>query len=197
MPKRRAIIDFAGIALAPVTVNTLAGYTAGTPVEVPFAGTMNRTVKEQNQDIYYDGELYAQVRDITGEDVEIRVGEVSLELLEDLGLGVFDEETDTLEANFAPLAGEHSLRCVTGTVDELPWYFNWRLFELNGIRFDNFQSKGGSIQVCEVIISGVLKKPRMVGLKPYVIGRTKDDGSNEAALRTMFLTTGETKPSGD
>ena len=193
MPKKRAIIGLRGIALAPVTENTVLAYKSGTAAALPFAGAMNRTAKEKKQDIYYDDELYAQVNDVLGEDVEIRLGEVSLELLAQLGLGDFDDTKQVFEGDFSPKPSAYSLRCVEDTVDKAPYYFNWRVFELSGIRFDNFATKGDSIKVCEVIITGVFKQPAMPGVKPYAIMRASATGDNQAAC-DAFMQGGEAFP---
>ena len=193
MGKKRAVIGFKGIALAEVTENTMLSYVSGVAKELPFAGAMNRTAKEQTQDINYDDELYATVRDVIGEDVEIRVGEVTLEKLAELGLGTFNATTHVFEGDFNVTGKTYALRCVTDTVDHLPYYFNYRIFDLNGIRFDNFQTKGGGIQVCEVIITGTFGRPRLATLKPYAITRLADDRSNAAACQA-FLANGETFP---
>jgi len=193
MSKRRAIIGLRGIALAPVTENTVLAYKSSEAKALPFAGAMNRTAKEKKQDIYYDDSLYAQVNEVMGEDVEIRLGEVSLEMLAELGLGDFDETKETFEGDFAPKASTYSLRCVEDTVDKAPYYFNWRVFDLTGIRFDNFQTKGDSIRVCEVIIAGVFKQPAMAGVRPYAIMRASAEGDNQEAC-DAFMKDGESFP---
>lgn len=193
MAKKKAIIGFKGIALAPVTKDDITTYTSGVAEPLPYAGTMSRTPKETSQDLNYDDELYAQVRDVSGEDVEIRIAEISLEDAAKYGLGTYDEETNKLEADFNTVGEAFSVRCVTDTVDHLPYYFNYRVFELTGIRFDNFATKGSSITVCEVIITGVFKRPQLMTVKPFAIMGMKDDRSNAAACQT-FLTAGETFP---
>ena len=76
---RRAAIGFKGLALAPVTENTLTSYAASAGEALPYAGSMSRTAKESTTDLYYDDDLYAQIKNVSGEDVEIRVAEVPLE----------------------------------------------------------------------------------------------------------------------
>jgi len=193
MSKKRAIIGLRGIALAPVTENTVLAYKAGEAKALPFAGAMNRTAKEKKQDIYYDDSLYAQVNEVLGEDVEIRLGEVSLELLAELGLGEFDEIKQVFEGDFSPKPSTYSLRCIEDTVDKAPYYFNWRVFELGGIRFDNFATKGDSVKVCEVIVTGTFKQPAMAGVKPYAIMRASAEGDNQADC-DAFMSEGETFP---
>ncbi len=193
MPKKRAAIGFKGLVLAPVTENTLTSYKASAGQEVPYAGSMSRTAKESNTDLYYDDDLYAQIKNVVGEDVEIRVAEMPLSQLGELGLGTFDEESNTFEGDFSITGQEYALRCVVDTVDHLPFYFNYRVFQLTGIKFDNFNTKKDSVEVCEVIITGVFKRPALVSLKPYAIMQLAEDGSNEAAC-TAFLTAAESKP---
>ena len=190
---RRAAIGFKGLALAPVTENTLTSYAASAGEALPYAGSMSRTAKESTTDLYYDDDLYAQIRNVSGEDVEIRVAEVPLERMAALGLGDYDEETNTLEGDFTVEGKEYALRCVVDTVDHLPYYFNYRVFQLTGIRFDNFTTKQDSVTVCEVIITGVFKRPALASLKPYAVMQLADDRSNEAAC-TAFLTAAESKP---
>lgn len=188
MAKKRAIIGFKNITLLPVTKNTAMAYAAdGTPISIPYAGSMSRTVIETTQELYYDDDLYARVRDVKGEEVEIRVAEVELPLLGALGLGKWDEAAHTLEADYATGGKEYALRCMTtGIHKELPYYFKWRLFTLDGIKFDNFNTKGSKIQVCEVIIAGTLGRPLFAALQPYTITAVKDDTTNaQEALRVL------------
>ena len=144
MAKKRAATGFKSMALAPVTENTLTSYKTGPAEPLQFAGQMTRTAKESSTDLYYDDTLYAQIKDVTGEEVEIRVAEVPLEQMADFGLGTFDEDTQTLEGDFSPPNKEYALRFVVDTVDSLPFYFNYRVFEMTGIKFDNFTTKKDS-----------------------------------------------------
>lgn len=191
--KRRAAIGFKGLALAPLTENTLTSYKASAGAALLYAGGMNRTAKENSTDAYYDDDLYAQIKNVSGEDVEIRVAEVPLDQMASFGLGTYDETSNTLEADFNVTGKEYALRCVVDTVDNLPFYFNYRVFELTGIKFDNFATKKDSVTVCEVIITGVFKRPRLTTLKPWAVMQLKDDRSNESAC-VAFLTAVETKP---
>ena len=193
MGKKRAAIGFKGLALAPVEENTLTSYKTQAGEALPYAGSMNRTSKESSTDVHYDDELYAQIKNVSGEDVELRMAEVPLERMAALGLGDYDAEKQTLEADFNVEGKEYALRCVVDTVDNLPFYFNYRVFQLTGIRFDNFTTKKDSVTVCEVIITGVFKRPALPSLKPYAVMQLADDRSNEAAC-TAFLTAAETKP---
>ena len=193
MSVKRAIIGFRGVALAPVLTDSLTAYQTGAGAALPYAGQMSRSVKEQKTDLYYDDDLYAQLRSVSGEDVELRMAEVPLAQLETLGLGAYDAQTETLEANFSVSGKCFALRCVADTVSGLPFYFNYRVFELTGVKFDNFASKQSNASVCEVILSGVFKKPQLSTLKPWAVMQLKEDGSN-AAVCNAFLTAAETKP---
>ena len=195
MAKKRAQIGFKGLALAKVTENTLTGYVSDQAKAVPYAGSMTKTPVEANQDLYYDDSIYAQVRNISGETVEIRIAEMELSRMAELGLGVYDEQGNKLEADFNPIGGEYSLRCVGDTVDRSPNYFNYRVFELNTLRLDNFATKSNSITVAEVIMGGVLKRPMLPTVMPYTIMQEMDDGSNKDACQA-FLVNGETFPGG-
>lgn len=192
--KKRAVIGLAELFLMPVVQNDLLGYAAkavpsgaqGFPL--PFAGAMTRTPKETTQDIDGDDKLYATIRVYAGDDVEIRLKDVSLETLEKLGLGKFNEDTETFEGNFAPILGAHSLRCKTDTVDSAPYFWKWRVFEINGARFDNFTTKGtGSVTVCEFIITGIFKEPSYRKAGPYAIRRQSEDGANEEACYAFLI----------
>jgi len=193
MAAKRAIMGFKGVALAPIVTDTLVAYETGAGVALQYAGQMSRTSKETKTDIYYDDDLYAQLRNVSGEDVELRMAEVPLARMEDLGLGVYDAATETLEADFNIVGKFFALRCVTDTVSGLPFYFNYRLFEITGVKFDNFATRKESPSVCEVIISGVFKKPQMASLKPWSVMQLKEDLSNQAAC-TAFLTAIENLP---
>ena len=186
MSARRAIIGFKGIALAPITTNSVTSYVTGAGVGIPYAGQMNRTVKENKTDIYYDDDLYAQLRNVVGEDVELRMAEVPLSQLETLGMGTYNVTEETLEANFNIVNKYFAMRFVLNTVDDLPFYLNYRVFELTGIRFDNFVTKKESPSVCEVIISGVFKKPQLATAAPYSITQQKEDGSNLAFCSALL-----------
>ena len=193
MAKKRAIIGFKGVALAPVTENSITAYVTGEATSIQYAGSMTRTPKEAVQEFYYDDDLYAQVKDVAGDDVEVRFAEIPLDALAQLGLGVYDEESGTLEADFNVSGRTYAFRCVTNTVDGLPMYFNWRVFDLTGIRFDNFATKGSSLSVCEVIMSGVFKRPALASAKPYAIRQPKDDGSDLADC-DAWIKAAETRP---
>ena len=192
MKEKRAAIGFKGLVLAPVTQNTLTHYKTGEGVPLPHVGGMTRTAKESTTDLFYDDSIYAQIKDIVGEEVEIRVAEVEAKRMEELGAGVWDETTQTLEGDFSITGKDYAVRCVVDTVDRLPFYFNFRLFELTGIRFDNFATKKDSITVCEVIITGIFKKPQMPSVATWARMQLKADKSNEAAC-TAFLTAEEEK----
>ena len=69
MAKKRAIIGFKGVALAPVLQDTITAYETGEAVGIQYAGSMTRTPKESSQELYYDDDLYAQLREVSGDDV--------------------------------------------------------------------------------------------------------------------------------
>ena len=62
MSQKRAATGFKGIALAPVTENTLTSYKTSAAESLPYAGSMSRTAKESTTDLYYDDDLYAQIK---------------------------------------------------------------------------------------------------------------------------------------
>ena len=193
MAKKRAVIGFKGMALAPVTENSLDAYVTDVGEPLQFAGQLSRTAKETSTDLYYDDSLYAQIKDISGEDVEIRVAEVPLSRLGEMGLGTYDSTTETLEADFDVPGNEYAVRFVVDTVDHLPYYFNYRLFQLTGIRFDNFTTKKDNVTVCEVIITGVFKRPLYSSAAPWAVMQLKADKSNQSTC-TAYLTAAETLP---
>lgn len=193
MAKKRAMIGFKGVALAPVTENTITSYKSEAAQGIPYAGGMTRTPKETTQDFYYDDSLYTQVKDLTGEEVEIRFAEVELARMAELGLGTYDAETGTLEADFNVMNKTYALRCKCDTTAGLPMYFNYRCFELNSIKFDNFSTKGSSLAICEVIMNGVFTRPNLTSAKPYAIRQPKEDGSDLAAC-DAWLAAAETLP---
>lgn len=193
MAKKRAIIGFKGVALAPVTQDSVTAYATGEAMGIPYAGSMTRTPKESTQDLYYDDDLYAQLREVSGDDVEVRFAEIPLSMLAELGLGTYDEASGTLEADFAVVGKTYALRCVTNTVGGLPMFFNWRVFDMTGLRFDNFATKGSSLNVCEVIMNGVFKRPRLTGAAPYAVRQPKEDGSDIGAC-DAWIAAAETLP---
>ena len=193
MAKKRAIIGFRGVALAPVTQDTVTAYAAGEAVGIEFAGSMTRTPKEVSQELYYDDDLYAQLREVSGDDVEVRFAEIPLERLAELGLGTYDADTGTLEADFSVSGKTYAFRCVTNTVDGLPMFFNWRVFDLTGLRFDNFATRSGSPSVCEVIMNGVFRRPKLAGAAAFAIRQPKEDGSDMEACNA-WLAAAETLP---
>lgn len=187
MHKKRAIIGFKDCLLMPVTKNDLMGYAAqeaqggDTILHLHWAGQMTKTPKESTQDLNYDDALYASIRVYDGDEIEMRFAEMPLSHLEKLGLGSWNPDTQTFEARgFTPLTGPFSVRFITETVDELAFFWKYRLLEINGARFDNFQTKGsGSVQVCEFIIQGIVKKPRYRHAGPFAVRQMADDRSNE------------------
>lgn len=193
MSQKRAAMGFRGLALAPVTSNTAAAYETGAGEALPYVGGMTRTVKESATDLYYDDDLYAQVKSVMGEDVELRMAEVPLARMAQLGLGAYDAATQTLEAGFDTAGREYALRFVVDTVSGLPYYFNYRVFQMTGIRFDNFVTRRNDASVCEVIITGVFKRPALASLAPWAVMQLAEDKSNQQAC-DAFLVDPETKP---
>lgn len=184
---KRAIIGFKGVALALIETNTVTAYKSGAvSIDLPWAGSMSRTIKETSQDFYYDDSLYASVKDNKGDDVEIRFAEVPLQTCAELGLGTYDENTGTLEADFNVTGKEYALRCVCNTASNLPMYFNYRAFNLASITFDSFNTRGDSLAICEVIMKGSFTRPLMSSVKPYAIRQPKDDGSDVTACEAWL-----------
>ena len=192
MAKKKAVIGFKGVAFAPVSEDTITAYKAGEATGIPYAGTMSKTPKESSQDVYYDDDLYATVRKMNGYDVEIRFGEMPIEQAELLGLGTYDSATGTLEGNFEIAGKTFALRGILDTVDGLPFYFNYRVFDLNSVRFDNFQTKNDSVQVCECVMTGTIRKPNLASIRPYAIRTVKD--SSEIATADAWLKAAEELP---
>lgn len=190
MAKKKAIIGFDAVNLAPITTNTAAEYTTEAAFVLPAAGQLTRTAKENSGEVYYDDEIYAQVNEVLGEEAELRLGEISLEDAEKLGYGTLDTN-GVLEADFTPDIKQFSLRCRTETIGRVPYYFKWRVFETTGVRFDNFKTKANGVTVAEVIVKGLLKRPEKAELKAHSITQLKDDGSN-ATECAKFLTDLET-----
>ncbi|MBP3541502.1 MAG: hypothetical protein J6K72_06780 [Clostridia bacterium] len=193
MIQKRAATGFKGMALAPVIENSMTEYLTEGATPLPYAGSMTRTAKESVTDLYYDDDLYAQIKDVMGEDVEIRLAEVPLSMMDYLGLGHFDIENEALEADFNAAGKEFALRFVVDTVSGLPFYFNYRVFQVTGIKFDNFNTKKDNVNVCEVIITGVFKRPALPGLAPWTVMQLKEDKSNQT-MCNEFLTDYESKP---
>ncbi len=191
MNKKMALTGLRGLALAPVTENTMTAYKSTAAKPLPSAGALNRTPKEKKQDIYYDDELYAQINKSLGEDAEIRLGEMTLAKLAELGLGTFDQESGVFEGRFTPKQGTYSLRGCSETIGGEVLCFNWRAFDLTGIRFDNFTTMGESAKVAEVIITGVFKKPAMPSVHEYAFMLGTEENKSDYE---KFLNDGETFP---
>jgi hypothetical protein len=181
------------VALAPVTQNDITGYACEGAEAMPYAGQLNLTPKASSQDIYYDDDLYARIQRVLGEEVELRLAEMPLKRMAELGMGTYDESTHTLEAAFTPVQREYSLRCVDDTIEGLPLFFKWRVFELSGIRIDNRKTMGDSAAVAEVVITGVFKNPTVPGLMPITIVEMAEDMSNAEAA-AAFISAPETYP---
>ena len=193
--RKKAIIGFKGVTLLPVE-NTATSYKALTEgkISLPFAGSMSKTIKESSQDLYYDDGLYASVKDNLGADVEMRFAEVDLATLKAMGVGDYDDSKGIFEANFTMVEKQYSLRCKTDTVSGIPFYFNYRLFTLTSVRFDNFQTKGSGVQACEVIVQGTVTKPALESAKAYAILDPKTEGG--LANADNWLGAAETLPGG-
>ena len=87
----------------------------------------------------------------------------------------------------------YAFRCVTNTVDGLPMFFNWRVFDLTGLRFDSFSTRSGNPNVCEVIMNGVFRRPKLAGAAAYAIRQPKDDSAGLAACNA-WIAAAETLP---
>ena len=184
--KKRLIIGFKGITLAPVTKNDVLGYATDAAEALPYAGNMTLSPIEQSQDFNYDDELYAQYRNTSGYNVEIHIAEATLERLAELGLGVYDSTKNGLKYDFTPKLETYSLGYIANTVSDLPDYFLERVFDLLGIRLGDMQTKGDSVTANEVIITGVLRRPSMPGLWPRDRRQLKEDSSNLTECQALI-----------
>ncbi len=193
MSKKHGIIGLKGLALAPIKQDSILGYETSAAESLPFVGVINFTPDQSDQKFYYDDSMYARVMDTNGYDVEIRLAEMALEDFEKYGMGTYDETTNTLQSTFEAAGERYALRFVADTVDKAPNYFNFRVFQINSIRWGNFTTKGSNTAVNEVVITGVAMKPQYAGLAPLAVMGLKDDGSNQAACNT-FLTASEKAP---
>lgn len=192
MPKK-AVIGLKAIHMAKLTTNTAEAYASGEAFALPYAGSLSRTAKEKSQEFYYDDDLYASVRDIIGEDVELNLGELSLELIEKLGLGTFDKESKVLEADFSvPSNSEYALRFSTPLIEGGKAYlWNYRRFVVTSVQYGNFSTKGDNITVCEPIIKGVFSRPALSTVKAFQLTEGTDPISTSDKT---FLTKTETFP---
>ena len=190
---KNAVIGLKGIHFAPIATNTDAAYVTEEAIAIPKAGSMTRTPKENTGEFYYDDELYATVSEVLGEEVEIKLGELSLELMEQLGLGTLDSSKMVLEGDFAPEEKKFAVRFVTPTVDSsILW--NYRLFTVTSVRYGDFTTKNSGAQVAEVSIKGVFRRPAMKNVKPYQIRQ----GEKVLSAEDMeFLSRVETLPKAD
>lgn len=189
MAKKRAIIGFSGIHLAPIKTNTDKEYTTEAGFPLPHAGSMSRTVKESSSEIYYDDVLYADVKETLGEEVEIKIGEAPIEILTKLGVG--EDKSGALECDLNITPKDYSLRCKADTVSKHPFYFKWRMFTLNSVRVDNLQTKSNGAQVAEVVLKGTITQPARIDVKAWALMELADDKSNEVACN-KFLADAET-----
>ena len=166
MSTKKLLCGFRGLALAPVTEDTILTYKSEAANAVPYAGSMTRSQVSRSQKFNYDDVLYAAVNEVVGEDLEIRVAEMPFEEMERYGLGMYDEATGAFEEDFTPKPGLYSLRAVLDSIGKLPLYTLWRCFELTGIRYDNHTTKGDNLTACDVIITGTVRRPMMPSLMP-------------------------------
>jgi hypothetical protein len=189
------MVGFKSIYLATVTKDDATGYVDEDPVALPYAGKMTMTPKETQQDLYYDDALQLSLRDLKGYDTEINLGSVDLETLEELGLGIYDSVTGTLDEQMIPTPKTRSLRFIADTTDKLPFAVKYRNFTITSIRETGFTTRGDSIAVNEVVIYGTISQPMYTG----AAYRTKlqmlegDPHPNQAAFDAL-VTDAETLP---
>ncbi len=196
MAKKKAIIGFKGINLAPIVTDGISDYATEEAWPLPYAGSMTRTPKENNQDFHYDDDLYKSYRDISGEEAVITLGEADPTILEKLGLGKYNTEAKTFEGDFNLIGKSFSVRALTELIDGGYYLWKYRVFEVSSVRFGDFQTKGESLQISEVTITGTLKRPKAVGLKPYAIMEV-EAGEEAGAAALAFLRDAETFPAQD
>jgi hypothetical protein len=187
------MVGFKSIYLAPVTTHTAAAYETGAAVHMPCAGKMNMTKKETTQDLYYDDALYISAKDLKGYDVELRVAQLSFEMMEELGLGTYDTSRNLFKENMALNGKEYSLRFVANTADNHPYYINFRSFQVTSVTPDNYGTMTESLTPNEWIIGGTISAPQTAGLNYKDVMKLLDDGSNQADC-LAFLTSAETYP---
>ena len=102
---------------------------------LPYAGSMSRTSKESSTDLYYDDDLYAQIKNVMrrgrGDCTWPRCRWTAWPAL---GLGDYDEETaNTLEARLQRRRAR-STPCAAWWTRSigLPYYFNYRAVPAHG-----------------------------------------------------------------
>lgn len=186
MPKM-GITGLKDVTLTPIVTNTAEKYetSATGQIAIPYVKSMTRTVKETSQDFYYDDDLYASAKDVTGEEFEMRFAEIPLKTLADLGLGEYDEDTNSLEANFNVIGKDYALNCVCNTISNLPYFLRWRQCTISSITFDNLNTRGDSLAICEAIVKGTFAKPLCTKAHPYVM-RVATDAASITAGETWL-----------
>ncbi|GHU80223.1 hypothetical protein AGMMS49992_33050 [Clostridia bacterium] len=187
------MVGFKRVNLAPVVTNTTDAYVTEAAMSLPWAGKMSLTPKETSQDIYYDDDLYLTIKELRGYEVELRMAQIEFEVLQTLGLGTFDEDTNTFNENMQVVGGEYALRFVADTPDRLPFYYNFRSFKITEITPDSFATKTDSLTPNELIIKGSISSVLATGLSYKSIMKLLPNSSNLNACNA-FLTDAETYP---
>jgi hypothetical protein len=187
------MVGFKSIYLAKVTTHTAAAYATAAAKPLPYAGKMSLTKKETTQDLYYDDGLYISLKDLKGYDAELRVAQLSFDMMSALGLGEFDEDTNSFMENMSISGGEYSLRFIADTADHLPYYVNFLSFMVTSITPDNYGSMTESLTPNEWIITGSISNVQTTGLTYKRVMKLLDDKSN-AEECLAFLTGADTYP---
>lgn len=90
---KKYLKGFSGLRIFPITTNTEESYIVGTMIKVPAAQTMSKDEQSESEDILADDGIWDTDSDVTGEEVTIRLAELSNELRAQLRGGTYDEET--------------------------------------------------------------------------------------------------------
>lgn len=176
MAKKRAFIGFSNVYLAPLLTDTEAKYETSAGTNYPYAGKLSRSAKESKTEIFYDDELYADINEILGLEVEITFAEMPVERLVSLGYG--EVKNGILEAPLTIPPKDYSLRCQANTISQLPTYLKWRKLTINSVQVGELQTKGSGVSVAEVSVKGFISHPRKDDVMPHAILEMKEDKSN-------------------
>ena len=159
--RRIALKGLSRLRLFPVEKNNESEYGVGEGFSVPFVQSMTRTADVSEQKIYADDELYLDVRNWNGLILEITLTQLDFQLMEKLGFGKYDDESDVFSWN---PEGENKVFAMTfreQQTDNQYRMYRMFVFTVNEVRLGNAQTAGDDVSISSPMIIGAVTKRRV------------------------------------
>lgn len=178
---KKALRGLSGIQLFEIIKNTETEYEVeATSVRLPYAQTMTRDVQSSSDPVYADDEIYDDEEVLEGEDMELTIPEVALDLLPIVEGGTYD--ANTKEYSFGGNNGKNYAMTFKSKMKN----GCYRMFRYYNVKFkkakQDLQTLDNGTQIASVVITLTAYRRALI-----------ETGEAFPKLRTLKDTTLETQ----